>query len=217
MDERVSSIIKEYIEHCFDMVQDNIGKDSDDARFTPSAIAIAEEGGNDYVTFLPWNTDEEKVLMLQELGALCYQRNLLKVALVNDAVMKFYDEKPDSQTQFPLSYPPSMRDDCLIFLYIDFKDPHNNLFKAYKYKISEGKVLRGDEINFNKDVQKMDSLLISSITFGFTRAAMLDLYQKKEIVDKSFNRETGNMLFKEILEKYPGAAAGMEVRISSQL
>lgn len=195
------------------MIQENVSKDSNDAKFTPSAIAIAEPGGSDHVTFLPWNDDQSKVMMLRELGSLCYKRKLLRLAVINDAVMKFYDKKPDADTESPLSYPPNMRDDCLIFLYIDFKDPNNNQFKAYKYKISRKKVIQGEEINFNKEIQCMDSLILRSISFGFLRSAMADLFMKKEIIPQRLNRELGDMFLKEILTEYPGATAGMEINL----
>lgn len=210
MDDRVAAIVKDYIKHCFDMIQENINKDCNDAKFTPSAIAISEPGGSDHVTFLPWNDDESKVMMLRELGSLCYKRKLLRLALMNDTVMKFYDKKPDEDTEFPLSYPPNMRDDCLIFLYIDFKDPNNNQFKAYKYKISKKKVVRGEVFDFNKDIQCMDSLIIRSISFGFIKTAMTDLFLKKELVPVRLDKEMGDMLLKEVFKEYPGAAAGME-------
>lgn len=213
MDDRVTAIIKDYIEHCFDLIQENVSKDCNDAKFVPSAIAIAEPGGSDYVTFLPWNDDESKVMMLRELGSLCFKRKLLRLAVVNDAVMKFYNKKPDEDTEFPLSYPPNMRDDCLIFLYIDFKDPNNNLFKAYKYKISRKKVIRGEVFDFNKDIQCMDSLIIRSISFGFLRAAMADLFQRKEMIPQRLDRKLGDTFLREVLKEYPGATAGMEISL----
>lgn len=211
MDDRISAIINDYIKHCFDLVQENISKDCNDAKFTPSGIGIAEPGESDYVTFLPWNDDESKVMMLRKLGSLCFKRKLLRLAVVNDAVMKFYNKKPDENTEFPLSYPSSMRDDCLIFLYLDFKDPNNNQFKAYKYKISRKKVIRGEVLDFNKDIQMMDSLIIRSISFGFVRSAMADLFLKKELVTKNLDKERGDLLIKEVLTEYPGATAGMRV------
>ena len=213
MDDRISAIIKDYIKHCFDLVQENVSKDCNDAKFTPSGIGIAEPGESDYVTFLPWNNDESKVMMLRELGSLCFKRKLFKLAIVNDAVMKFYNKKPDENTEFPLSYPPSMRDDCLIFLYLDFKDLNNNIFRAYKYKISRKKVIRGEVLDFNKDIQCMDSLILRSIVFGFLRAALADLFQKKELLPQKFDKKLGNMFFREVLTEYPGATAGMKISL----
>jgi hypothetical protein len=74
-------------------------------------------------------------------------------------------------------------------------------------------VIRGEVLDFNKDIQCMDSLILRSITFGFLRAAMADLFEKKEFIPQNFNKKLGGIFLSEVLKEYPGATAGMDISL----
>lgn len=210
MHEDINKMLDRFVNHAFSIVEQNLAKDCNVTKVTSAAMGIRESNDNDFLVMLPWKDDETKVQMLNELGMLCYEEKLKSIAVLNDAIMKQYDHKEVCETEKPITYPPSMRIDCIMLCYIDFKDSKENMLKVYPYKITEGRLIREEPlIPFTGDtIVEMDSLLMSCISLGFLKAAMFDQYQKKEIVDTSFSKDIGNMLLQEVLKEYPGAALG---------
>jgi hypothetical protein len=157
---------------------------------------------------LPWSDDESKITMLQELGNTCFEKNLTSIALLNDAIMKSFENKPDSVIKMPSEFPVTDRIDCVTLIYIDFMDSKENTLRAYPYKILDGKIIREEVVTFKDSIISMDSLIISCITMGFLKAAILDEYSRKEILDSAFTKEVGDMLLMEVLRRYPGIVIG---------
>jgi hypothetical protein len=209
MTKDIQIMLDGFVNHAFSIVEENLAKDCNVTKVTSAAMGIQESGENNFLAMLPWEDDESKVRMLNELGMLCYDEKLMSVALVNDAVMKQYAHKDVCETDKPITYPPDMRVDCVILCYINFKDPKENMFKAYPYKITEGKLIREEPLSFTGDtIAAMDSLIMNCVSFGFLKAAIFDQYQKKEIVDASFSKDVGDMLMQDVLKEYPGATLG---------
>jgi len=208
MTEDIRILLEDFVNHGFSIAEENVDKDCDTTRVTSAALGISESAKSGFLAELPWEDDKSKILMLHELGKKCYEEKMVSVALLNDAAMKQYKNKPDHDTELPLTYPPDMRVDCLILCFIDFKNPKENLFKSHPYKITGGKLVREEPISFVDSMVSMDSLLMNCISLGFLKAAIFDQYQKKEILNTSFSKEVGDMLLKEVLKEYPGATLG---------
>jgi len=209
-------LIAKFVDKGFEVAQGNIHRDCNSTKVTPAALGFSESGTNHCMIMLPWEDDESKCSMLKELGGKCYEEGLMSVALINDAVMKAYSKKPDSITEMPLTYPTSERIDCLTLVYIDFKDPKENLFKVHPYNVIEGNIVREEPVIYNNPSFSIDSLIMSCISYGFLNAAIFDEYKKREILKDSLTIEVGKMLLSAVLEKYPGAALGTSPKISEE-
>jgi hypothetical protein len=216
MREDIENLIEKFVDKSFEVARESIHKDCNSTKVTPVAFGFSDSGTDHCMILLPWEDDESKCSMLKELGSKCYEENLMSVAFICDAVMKSYSKKPDSITEMPLTFPPNERIDCLILVHIDFKDPKENQFNVYPYKIVDGNIAREKPVIYNDPSSSMDSLVMSCIAYGFLNAATFDEYLKREILKESFTKEVGKVLLLAVLEKYPGAALGASLKINEK-
>lgn len=209
-DPALVQILDKFVDRAFLDLGLSPQKDLNNAGFKPIALAFSDEKIE--AILCTWSNDETKVKELRELGEKCYNEKLPKIALINDAVYKVYNQVPDPITDLPLSYPPGMRQECLMLLFIDFKDHKNNFISVHPYSIENGTIIRGKDVQiFNNDLKAMDSLMMSNISFGFTKAAMMDVFQEKEITHEQLSIEQGDRVLKEVLNRFPGATLGMNI------
>ena len=208
-DSRRDSLLSDFVDHAFKILGDTPPSNSTGSALMPAALAMSDD--KDFLILLTWNDEASRTEMLRQLGEKCYKDNLLNLGYINDGAMKAYETKPDANTDLPLMYPPSMRKECLILMVLDFMDSKNNYIKIYPYKRNDKGIIREADFDFQGGMEIMDSSIMSNISFGFVRAAMLDLFEQKEILDSALTPEIGDKLLMEALVKYPGATLGMDV------
>lgn len=221
MNDHISKIIDELVEGSFGIAQENINKDCNLTKATPAAYCISDAtaSGNpspdnkDLFIMMPWEDDEQKSIMLQKIGERCYKDSISKIVLVIDSAMKTYEKEPDITTEQPLSYPESMRTDCFMVLFLDFKDSNENSLKAYPYKREKDNIIREEAICFDDSNSFSNSRIFEEMSIGFLKAGIFDEYEKKEILDSQFNNDVGNKILLGVLERYPGAALGKPLNI----
>lgn len=206
MDKVIEQLMDGFVDHAFDIAAGKAKKHVDDSKIAPAALCIPSDGTQNHIIFLPWN-DETKIPLIEELGRTCFEKKLLKMALLHDAAMKTYEHLPDA-TEVPLTYPPEMRMECLILIYVDFMDPKENTVKVYPYKIVDGAIVRDKVIDFKKDAMGMGGNVFGALCMGFTKYAMTDEIVRSEITPDKLNRELGDDILKKVLVKYPGAFLG---------
>lgn len=209
MNENIKQLLDDFMDKGFEIAAERLHRDANCQKVCPAALGIGDAGDHNLLAMLPWEDDVDKKELLMELGSQCYNKEINKVALLVDAAMKQYETLPDIDTEFPLSYPPSMRQDCFILSYIDFKDPKENCFTICPYKVLDGKLHREPSIQFSKTVLSMSSNILSMISFGFTKSAMADKIDKKEIIGDNLNIEIGKAILAEVLTEFPGATLGV--------
>ena len=185
-------------------------KDPNGTNFRPLAVILSDTKILEVPT--NWTDDSSKETNLRILGETCLVEGCYRIILINDVVFKTYAQKPDTLTEQPLCYPPSMRKEGLILSYIDFKDSKKNLFRVYPYKFTENTLVKEATIDFtHQNIMALDSFMMTNISYGFTRAAMLDMMQKKELLNQSFSLEFGDKMLKEVLAEFPGATLGKDL------
>lgn len=196
-------LLKEFLNQGFAIITENAKLDSNKLKVTPAALCIPQEGNINQLIVLPWTDDESKIEMLKALGEKCFAEKLTKVILLTDAAMKQYDHMPDIETEFPLSYPPDMRIECLMATIIDFTDQKGDDLRIFPYEIKDGKLIRKEEFPSKTDVIRSDSLLVYNIILGFVKSALVEESYLQE-VHGELTEEIATKLFKCILTKYPG-------------
>jgi hypothetical protein len=204
MIDRINTILSDFVELSFEVAKNKDIKDSNTPLITPSVMALSEK--QPLIMMLPWEDGESKLAMLQAVGEKCHEVEAYNVALISDAALKSYTHKITSEEEVPLAYPSSMRTDCFILVYIDFKDPKENFIRTYPYKKVDGKIVREPESTSKTD--KISSILMESLSFGFIRAAMFSEFKAREA--PQFDNGVGDDMLKCVLERYPGAALGRE-------
>lgn len=185
-------------------------KDSNGTNLHPIAAILSDTK----ILFIEvnWTDDSTKEKYLRVLGETCLNQGCHRVILINDVVYKTYDQKPDRITDRPLFYPPEMREEALILSYLDFKDYKKNFFRVHPYKFVGGTLTKEAALDFShENIMAMDSFMLSNVAHGFLKAAMLDVFKRKELVSQPMSLEIGDMVLKEVLAEYPGATLGKDL------
>jgi len=202
MDKNLEKLYMDFVNYGFEEASKNSGLDSNQIRMTPMALGIDKDMEASNLFKLPWVDDHSKIELLIELGSVCFERNINKIGLIIDTAMKQYETPLDGITDQPLTYPPNMRVDCIVLLYIDFMDADERVFRVFPYTITEGTLVRKEELKFDKN--NMNSRISDGIFFGFIKSAMLSSMQEKKIMNSQLSNEIGDKILKEVIEKYPG-------------
>lgn len=204
MHEFYKALYETFVEGLFKETEKRNKTDSNLWNLVPTALCLNEDQPHMYL--LPWKTDDEKVSMLRALGKKCYEHKITKIGIIVDIAMKSYNKIPEDDTQLPLTYPPEMRIEAFFLTYMDLKEPSENDFRLFPYKLINGKVVRSEETFFKENTISMQSIFSNEILLGFLSSAMMDELQKREIMHVELNKELGDSLLDAVLKDYPGAA-----------
>lgn len=113
---------------------------------------LFREGKISHLLGAPFNDEEDKYKSATTAGYNAQQRGCDVVAFICDAAMKEYDgpvEDYDPVTEAPLTYPKSMRQECLVLFVINLKTESAEMYIAPYKDTEEGPVF--------EDIQKEDS------------------------------------------------------------
>ena len=83
-----------------------------------------EKEQQDFFCSLDWKTDVEKQQYMYAVGVIAKQQQASQVFIITDAAMKQMSPeaiKTYDETDAPLTYPKSMRTECIIIHFIDLK------------------------------------------------------------------------------------------------
>jgi hypothetical protein len=203
MDEITKEILEALIAQGFNIASEKLAEQPDRDSNSPLIGPIVFGFGDirNYVMPLSWGDDEEKVAVIREAGKTCFKNNCKKAVMITESAMKQSSHLPEDPSEMPLSYPPSMRVDCLILFYFDFISPINNTLRMFPFKILNNKLVRDPETDLSSF--EMQSPLTGYFLMGFTAAAMVEEMCIGEFI--TLNEEINKELLSRVLIKYPGA------------
>lgn len=160
----LQNLVEDVLNHAKEVIQK-----SADHSLMPMALGIGS-GGHKIMPGL-FQNDEEKHQFYQEVGSVCKSMGLDIVLLINDAAMR--EMKTDEEVAFirknydtesPLSYPKSMRTECLIALGHNFHSGEQIII-AQPYKNAED-----GSLDFSRkpvSLPQSDSAIVDSILKGW--------------------------------------------------
>ena len=150
-----------------DNLKDCIGKGE---TFMPTAFFETEDKKKGII-MLPFGNEKEKEAVCKQLGRTLIDHNVKKFLLVTDAAMRIMDKKNAQYTQdnyeseSPLTYPESMRTECLVHLSVDFtkETKESTECSVWCYKKENKEVIFLEEKSMGNDFQ---SKLLAYIAEG---------------------------------------------------
>lgn len=142
----------------------------------PVAMVITDDG-HIIPCMLPFKNDdsEEKYAMYGAVGVTMKKFNANKVVLVNDVALKYYSSKEEAdkakenyQTESPLMYPESLRQDGILLQEVDLGDDTVN---SYFMRYENTSPRKYHELaRLNKEGESMAGAIISSLKDGYARS-----------------------------------------------
>jgi hypothetical protein len=135
-------------------------------------IAFFVIGPNVVPVMVKYKDDEEKHAFYASLGAFCQLKGATEILLINDAALKSYDSNESMEkalenysTESPLTYPPTLRTECIIIMAYNLKTKESVLI-AQPYKEVNDTY---EWFDIMEDIENFDSGLIDSIEDGYTK------------------------------------------------
>jgi hypothetical protein len=137
--------------------------------------ALLYQNGELVGAMLPeFTNDEEKRLAFKEIGKFCASQGVDSMGICLDAMMRKVEPGHEHDpTEYPSTYPESMRQDALVIQYVDFRNLRNNKTRVIAYE------KKGTKISFATDSEldqaNMSGQLEGCLMVGFMLRKINDM------------------------------------------